>query len=342
MQVALIHQVAADVGADACFEEHVVGQHDGGAATRLEAAVNVLQKGELLIAGLVGEGAGDAGVAAAGGAEGGIGEDDIGGLEGIADLAEGVAEADHATAFALDIVQQAIHQSETAGVGHQLDADEGFVLLKFDLGLFEAVPVVVFFDVGIGRDEEAGGAGGGVLNDLAKLRLEALDHGVDQGARGEVLAGAGFGLVGVLFEQAFVEVAEAVFGSAEPIDVTEVSDQLLQVTRLTQAGLRFGIDGSDQRIVALGEVEQHLLILVEQDEAGFAFEVGPAAACGQRVLLNDARFGLLVHHLGEEQEHEFRDVVAVVDAVVAEDVAEVPEFLDDGVIGHWRSLKFEE
>jgi hypothetical protein len=51
VQVALVHQVAADVGAHIAFKQHVVGQHHGGAAAGLEAAVDVLQKGELLVAG---------------------------------------------------------------------------------------------------------------------------------------------------------------------------------------------------------------------------------------------------------------------------------------------------
>jgi hypothetical protein len=49
VQVALVHQVAANVGADVAFEEHVVGQHHGGAATGLEAAVDVLQEANCLL-----------------------------------------------------------------------------------------------------------------------------------------------------------------------------------------------------------------------------------------------------------------------------------------------------
>ena len=41
-------------------------------------------------------------------------------------------------------------------------------------------------------------------------------------------------------------------------------------------------------------------------------------------------FGLLVRHLEEEQECQLFDVVLVRKAVVAQDVAVVPQFLDDG------------
>ncbi len=49
-------------------------------------------------------------------------------------------------------------------------------------------------------------------------------------------------------------------------------------------------------------------------------------------LVEAAGFGVLGGHLGKEED-KLGDVVAVVDAVVAKDVAEVPEFLDDVVVG---------
>jgi hypothetical protein len=44
--------------------------------------------------------------------------------------------------------------------------------------------------------------------------------------------------------------------------------------------------------------------------------------------------GVLVFHLDEQKQHQLGDIIAVVDAVVAEYVAEVPEFLDDVVVVH--------
>ena len=43
---------------------------------------------------------------------------------------------------------------------------------------------------------------------------------------------------------------------------------------------------------------------------------------------------ILMNHLDKQQQHQFGDVVRVVDAVVPQNVAEVPEFLDDVVVGH--------
>ena len=58
-------------------------------------------------------------------------------------------------------------------------------------------------------DVETAGAGGGVLDDVVERGLHHVDHAVDEGADGEVLARAGFHFAGVFFQQAFVEIAES-------------------------------------------------------------------------------------------------------------------------------------
>ena len=65
--------------------------------------------------------------------------------------------------------------------------------------------------------------------------------------------------------------------------------------------------------------------MVGQGRAGFVLEAAPVAA------LRDLD-AALVGHLQEEQVGELLDVVAVIDAVVAQGVAEAPEFVDD--VGH--------
>jgi len=41
-----------------------------------------------------------------------------------------------------------------------------------------------------------------------------------------------------------------------------------------------------------------------------------------------------MHHFDKQQQYEFGDVVTVIDAVITQDVTQVPEFLYDIVIGH--------
>jgi hypothetical protein len=78
VQVALVHQVGADLAADVALEEDVVGQDDGGATAGLEATIDVLQKAELLVAGRKGEVGAGRQAAALLGAEGRIGQDQRG------------------------------------------------------------------------------------------------------------------------------------------------------------------------------------------------------------------------------------------------------------------------
>ncbi len=72
----------------------------------------------------------------------------------------------------------------------------------------------------------------------------------------------------------------------------------------------------------LPERAEHVDVVVEQLGAAQLRERGPVALLGEL----DAP---LVGHLEEEQVGDLLDVVAVVDAVVAQGVAEAPELLDD-------------
>jgi hypothetical protein len=55
VQVALVHQVGAYQFPSVALEQHIIGHYHGSTATGLEAAVDVLQKAELLITGGEGE-----------------------------------------------------------------------------------------------------------------------------------------------------------------------------------------------------------------------------------------------------------------------------------------------
>ena len=335
VQAAFVHQVAAHVGAYAGFKQHVVGQHHGGAATVFEVAHDVLQKGQLLVAGdkrqVISRGA----AAAFGGAKGRVAQHHVAVGQGAACAGQGVAQVHHALVVAFHAVQQAVHQRQAPGAGDQLHANEGVVALELALALGQVVEVVgAFFDGAVGRNQKAAGACGGVLHGFARLGLDDLDDGVNQRARGEVLACAAFGFAGVLLQQAFVQIAQAVALGAEPVNAVQAFDELLEVARLLQAGLRVGVDGGNEGVGALAELEQRFFVVQQQVHAAAPRELAPAGVVGQLVLVQHAAFGAFVLHFDEEQQHQLGDVVAVVDAVVAQHVAQVPEFLDDVLGGH--------
>ncbi len=106
-------------------------------------------------------------------------------------------------------------------------------------------------DVTVGSDEEASSAGRRVLNHLARLRLDQANDAVNQWARREVLAGAGFLLGCVLFQQAFVKIAEALLACGKPIELVDGIGQRLEIRGLSQLGLRIGEDGKDDRVLGL-------------------------------------------------------------------------------------------
>ena len=64
----------------------------------------------------------------------------------------------------------------------------------------------------------------------------------------------------------------------------------------------------------------------------------PVVAGGYGALLVEGLLGPFGGHLEEEEKGELLDIVAVAHAVVPEDVAEVPEFLDHCGWGHFITL----
>src|SRR5690606_23340820 len=74
----------------------------------------------------------------------------------------------------------------------------------------------------------------------------------------------------------------------------------------------------------LAQRQQHRAVVVEQRIALARRQPGPAAVGGQDVLAPGLR-----QHLEEQQVGELGNIVLVGDAVVAQDVAQVPQTLDD-------------
>ena len=128
VQVALLHEVAADGLTVAIGEKDIVGQDDGGArlAVMLEAAVDVLEEVELLVARRVGEVVARRALAALLRAERRIRQYDIIILEALAKVGQRVAEVD----WAVDAVQHGVHEREAVRVMDELTAGKGFFRLK--------------------------------------------------------------------------------------------------------------------------------------------------------------------------------------------------------------------
>ena len=151
-------------------------------------------------------------------------------------------------------MQHAVHQSQPAGGGHQLHAHEGLFSLELLLLSAEVEQVVrALADVAVSGNQKAGRTGGGILDYLTGLRLHHVDDGLDEWARGEVLAGAALGFGSVLLQQAFVQVAQPVAVLVEPLNAIQVGDERLQVPGLSDAALRVSIDGGNAFFLDAGK-----------------------------------------------------------------------------------------
>jgi len=115
-----------------------------------------------------------------------------------------------------------------------------------------AVELVVLEDVAGGGKEKTTGAGGGINDGGSRLRAHDFNDGVDQDTGREVLAGAGLGILGVLFEQAFVDVALDVGAERAPgLLVDEIDDEAAQVGGVLDLVLGFAEDDAeDARLFA--------------------------------------------------------------------------------------------
>lgn len=215
------------------------------------------------------------------------------------------------------------------GVGDQFDTGEGLTPLKLLLlgGQIEII-VVPASKMLVGCNHEAEGPAGGIAAALTESGLNELHHGVDERPWREVLPGSGLLFVGVLLQQPFVQVAEAFFPGAVPVQAVDIVDDLFEILGFVDVGVSVDVYLLDPVLPFSAQLEEQLAVVLVQLDAFFGGEVRPAAPC--RDLGFSAGF---LCHLEKEDVGQFGHVLVIGDAVVAEHVAEVPELLNDFVGG---------
>lgn len=167
----------------------------------------------------------------------------------------------------------------------------------------------------------------GSLKHFPSLWLHQTNHDVDQHARREILAGAAFGLLGHLLQQAIIGVTEGVALLAEPVQSVDGVDQLAQIGRFADNGGGILEDRHHRPVGDLGavaEVDQRLAIALQH--LGFAGRL----ECRPAILFRNAAFILLLRgHFQEQQVSQFGDVLLVGDAVLAQQRAKPPQAIDE-------------
>jgi hypothetical protein len=127
-------------------------------------------------------------------------------------------------------VEEEVHRGQAGDRVDDLDAADR---VEAEVLALLAVELVLRGDPVVGGEEEAAGAARGVDDRLARLWGDAGDDGVDQRPGGEVLAGAGLGVLSVALEEALVGVALDVGADADPLLlVDEIAHQALELGRI--------------------------------------------------------------------------------------------------------------
>ncbi len=180
------------------------------------------------------------------------------------------------------------------------------------------------------------------MDGLFGLRIDDLDHGLDQRARGEVLAGARLDVLGVAGEQAFVDVVLDVDGEAEPGLAVDEADEAAELGGVLDLVLRLEEDGTDDAALT-GEGFEQLAVGDAEFLAGEMADVGPAGVVGQQGRFAHQGDALVVHLEGEEI-GDLGDIGLIGDALVTQDVGEVPELTYEGagVHGVFVHLRFRD
>jgi len=169
-------------------------------------------------------------------AEGRIGEHHVVAVARVG--GEGIVHGDGAL-FAADTVEVEVHDAEAGHAVDDVGAMEGLVAQE---ALLVPIQRVVPGEVLICGQEKAAGAAGRVADGHARLRAHDLDHGLDEGAGGKVLARAALDVFGVFLEQALVDLALDVYVQADPGLVVDELDEPPELGRVLDAVLGFAED----------------------------------------------------------------------------------------------------
>ncbi len=160
-------------------------------------------------------------------------------------------------------------------------------------------------DVRVCREKKAARAAGRVRDDLPWLGLDAVEDGVDERARREVLARTALHVLRVTFEETLVGIALHVGGHLQPGFVPdEIDDEPPQLRRVLDLVLRLAEDESEHPAFVAEFLQRLAVVLFELHAFHLRIgEIGPAIALRDGLLLAGER-RTLVGHLQEEQERE--------------------------------------
>ncbi|MNV66347.1 hypothetical protein D3C71_1590950 [compost metagenome] len=185
-------------------------------------------------------------------------------------------------------MQHHVHGAHARRGLHQFVAGEGLFLEVLELVARQAL--VVGCDVVVRRKQKAARATGRVANALGGQRRNAVDHGLDECARREILARAAFGVLRVLLQQALIRIAFHICAQNCPgLGVNQIHNHAAQLGRVLKLVLCLAKDQA-QRAFLLPQSFQRMAVVVKQLVAILGQQRGPGVGCWHDAGLVVRRF----------------------------------------------------
>ena len=227
-----------------------------------------------------------------------------------------------------DAVQEHVHAAQPRHAVDQLDAVKRFRRQPLFLRTVQLIPLGIG-QVVVDRQEKSAGAAGRIADRHLRLGPHHIDHRRDQRTRRKILSRPAFHVRRVLLQQPFIGVALHVGGQRSPLFlVDQIDDQPPELRRVLNLVLRLAEDDAEHALL-FAERLQQMAIMNFQLVAVLGEQAGPVEAFGNGRTFVERRLALFIGHLEKEQKRQLLDVVAVRQPVIAQDVAVVPEFLDE-------------
>jgi len=244
---------------------------------------------------------------------------------------QAVLAGDDGARVGFDAVEDQVHDAKPGGVRDEFPALHEAalqVLLLVGVEVFTLVP----HHVVMSGQEKAARAASGVAERVCRCRSGAIHDRLDEFSGREILPRTLRAFRSALREQTLVDVALHVRLHRHPLlGLDQIHDQATERDRVLDFGLRLLEDLAEHpRLRA--EFFEDVAILGLQGIAFLAEQARPVIASRDDRLPVVGRLRLLIRHLEEEQERDLFDVSHVAQAVVPEDVGEVP-CLADNLLG---------
>ena len=287
----------------------------------------MLQEVQLFIAGGEGEVITRGPLTALLGTKGRISQNNIKVLHALPQGRKGITQLN----LTVDIMEHGIHKGKAVSVVDKLTAGEGLIAFKLGCIGIQIVEIVSSLaDMAVGCNHETESATSRVVAALTGLRVNKAGHDVNEHTGSKVLASTGLLLIGILLQQAFIKVSQALFTGRVPVKSIDIGDDFLKVFGLFDIGGRALVNLTDTACAVITEMGEQSFVKLLEFNTTLADKVIPAVTLGDvhtdtAVLVFYLLSLSLLGHLEKKDIGKLGDILVVSDTVIPEHITQVPE-----------------